>query len=265
MKTRGYYSILGVVAAILCVPVLGEVEVPRFDKPVLLDRPHPTLAGIEELYVLIVPPDAEPNKDGLVWNDLDEKVQLRLKEAGIKIRPVYIRGGKRVEAVGFKFPELRVHIDMLRLAGSRQYVFYIQTSLASKVSLPKKPRRYIKADVWKVEPIMEGVSAQHMPAKVTDVVLEQVEAFIGCYLVANPNDVPPADTNDVSAVPEEQTKPTAEPAAAKYNYAASKKSKVFHKADCRWAERILPENLVGYNSREEAIKAGKRPCKRCKP
>ncbi|MHC4482417.1 MAG: hypothetical protein ACYSW4_02590 [Planctomycetota bacterium] len=265
MKTKRYYFILAVAIGILCAPAWGELEVPRYDEPVLLGQPNPALAGISELYVIIEPPDAEPNKDGLVWEALDEKVKLRLKEAGIKTASVHRIGGKRTKPPGFPIPDLRVCVDMLKLADSQQYVFYIRTSLVSKVSLLKEPRRYIVADVWKIEPAMEAIPAQIMPAKVTEVVLEQVEAFIICYLVANPDGVQPADANSVSAALKEQAKPTVKPAAAKYKYVASKRSSVFHGLDCGWAERISPKNLVSYNSRDEAIRAAKRPCKRCKP
>ena len=48
-------------------------------------------------------------------------------------------------------------------------------------------------------------------------------------------------------------------------FVSSKNSKIFHKPDCSSAARISKENLVGYNSRADALAAGKRPCKICKP
>jgi beta-lactamase superfamily II metal-dependent hydrolase len=48
-------------------------------------------------------------------------------------------------------------------------------------------------------------------------------------------------------------------------YAASTSSEVFHKAGCGNAERISPGNLVCYQTREQAIAAGKRPAGCCKP
>jgi sugar phosphate isomerase/epimerase len=60
---------------------------------------------------------------------------------------------------------------------------------------------------------------------------------------------------------EKQTKPGTKSAVAEYKYVASRSSKVFHKSDCRWAKRIKPDNLVVYNSKNEAAKAGRRPCK----
>jgi hypothetical protein len=104
-----------------------------------------------------------------------------------------------------------------------------------------------------------------MPAAVTSAVLEQVEAFIHAYLAANPPNKRPSDVNDISIVPEEQVEPVVESTPAEYKYVASKNSKVFHKPDCIWAKRIKPENLVNYSSRDEAINAGKKPCKQCNP
>ncbi|MBA7708731.1 hypothetical protein ES703_117635 [subsurface metagenome] len=210
------------------------------------------------MLVIIEPPDAEPNKDGLVWKELEAKIINKLNEAGIKIMPGIAGNILNID-------ELRVYIDMLKLDDLQQYVFHVQTSLARAVYLKKQRHLLFKADVWKTEPTMQAVSVQSMPAAVTNVVLEQVEAFIYAYLAANPSSKRPSDANDISIVPKEQVKPVAKSTAAKYGYVASKNSKVFHKPDCSSARRIKPENLVGYNSRAEAIKAGKRPCKRCKP
>lgn len=39
----------------------------------------------------------------------------------------------------------------------------------------------------------------------------------------------------------------------------------FHKAGCKSAAKISEKNLVHYNSRDEAIQAGKKPCAECNP
>lgn len=65
-----------------------------------------------------------------------------------------------------------------------------------------------------------------------------------------------------------RTQVRAPPAATQtgeWKYVASKKSKIFHRPDCGYVKRILLKNLIGFNSREEAIGSGRRPCKRCKP
>ena len=282
MKTKKHYLILAVVTGILCVPTLGEIRLPLPEdrRPILIGKANPALAGIEKLYVVIVPPDTGPKKDGLVWKELDKLVRDKLKNAGItiaeddvdKINPDLAKVlKKRLNSVrNLKFrsvniPELRVDIEMLKLKGSQQYVFRIQIALSRLVYLAKDSSWSIKADVWKVEPPMQAISVQNMPAVVTDVVLEQVDAFIAAYCAANPPGTRPSATNDITVKPEKLTKPDAKRAVAEYKYMASKNSKVFHKPECRWVKRIKPANLVGYNSRNEAIEAGKRPCKMCKP
>ena len=73
-----------------------------------------------------------------------------------------------------------------------------------------------------------------------------------------------SETDSLTAT-EKQTQPGTKSAVAEYKFVASRSSRVFHTSDCRWAKRIKPENLVVYNSKDEAIKAGKRPCKVCNP
>ena len=46
---------------------------------------------------------------------------------------------------------------------------------------------------------------------------------------------------------------------SEWHYVASRNSKVFHRPDCGYVKRILPKNLIGFNSREEAIRSGRRP------
>ncbi|MBW1798511.1 MAG: hypothetical protein JRJ21_08955, partial [Deltaproteobacteria bacterium] len=39
----------------------------------------------------------------------------------------------------------------------------------------------------------------------------------------------------------------------------------FHRPDCRQAKRISPENITEFESRDEAVKSGRRPCGVCGP
>lgn len=48
-------------------------------------------------------------------------------------------------------------------------------------------------------------------------------------------------------------------------FVASKNSEVFHRANCKSAAKISAKNLVPYASRDEAIRAGKKPCHECNP
>lgn len=257
MKMRRYSFLLAAITAVLSVVVLAgtELSLPEGMEPVLIGQASPALGGIKELCVLIVPPDSEPNKDGLVWEELQAMVESKLADAGVKY----------IKPRSLPTPELRVCIDMLKLDDSERCVFRVQTSLARTVTLLSQRNLHLLVDVWETKSVMELISAENVPDRITDVVLEQVESFILAYLAANPTDKQPSDANEITVVPKERVEAVAEPAAAEYKYVASKKSKVFHKADCSSAKRIAPKNLIGYNSREEAVNDGKRPCKICKP
>ena len=51
----------------------------------------------------------------------------------------------------------------------------------------------------------------------------------------------------------------------KHCYGASKDSHVFHHIGCKMAAKIPDKNLVGFATREEAVRAGKCPCVLCEP
>jgi phosphatidylserine/phosphatidylglycerophosphate/cardiolipin synthase-like enzyme len=57
----------------------------------------------------------------------------------------------------------------------------------------------------------------------------------------------------------------ASPAKSAAQFVASRNSEVFHRPSCKSVEKISPKNLVRYASREEAIRAGKKPCDECRP
>jgi phosphatidylserine/phosphatidylglycerophosphate/cardiolipin synthase-like enzyme len=48
-------------------------------------------------------------------------------------------------------------------------------------------------------------------------------------------------------------------------FIASKNSQVFHRPNCESVSEILPKNIVRYAIREEATRAGRKPCAECNP
>ena len=258
MKAGAYFVVFQVCSALLCGGASAEVLVPHSEQPALIGTPNPMLGGIEHVHVVIEAPDAEPNKGGLMWRELEAKAEQKLSEAGLLPK-------RSTRAQPGAIPSLRIDVDMLELPESKQYVFRAQTCLAAKMQLRRDSPHFVQADIWKVPPAMQAVAIKEMPQTVTRVVLEQVDAFIHCHSVANPKENGPADANVAHAPPKAIPRTPHQPDAIKYKYICSRKSNVFHKSDCRWAQRIAPNNLVGYNSRDEALRAGKRPCKRCKP
>lgn len=48
-------------------------------------------------------------------------------------------------------------------------------------------------------------------------------------------------------------------------FVASKNKGAFHLSTCKWVQKIAPNNVVYYETRDAAIAAGHKPCKVCKP
>ena len=266
--------ILAAVIGILCIsaPAGIELSLPTDepDKPFLIGRAYPELAGLEKLYAIIVTPYSEPNEGGLIWRELNPKVKHKLEEAGVNVAFVTdVPDMAGSPSISRELPALRVYVNLLKLKDSQQYVFCIQTSLARAVHLARDSSSFIKADVWKTQRVMQAASVQDMPVVVSSLILKQVETFAAAWREVNPPDKRTSDANDIGIAlltnPAEQTKTNAESILAEHKYVASKNSKVFHKSDCRWAKNISPSNLISYRNREEAIKDGKKPCSTCKP
>ena len=57
----------------------------------------------------------------------------------------------------------------------------------------------------------------------------------------------------------------AAPAANPCAYIGNRNSKIFHYAGCSSANRMSAKNRVCFATREDAIRAGHRPCQRCNP
>jgi hypothetical protein len=253
MKTKRYFSASVVFAVILCVPVLGNIQMLKSGERQQIKRPWGVLTKLDTIDIIdmtVLCPD--PNKDTEFWNELYDKAIARFPER-IRMQPTFRSYHDNI---------YKIRIEILGFEGSPNYVARVQSSLTSHVSIKNG---WALADVWSTAPAMKVVQIQNLHEAVSAMVLEQAKEFISDYQKANPPNKQPSDANDISIAAEEQVKPAAKSIPAEYKYVASKNSKVFHKPDCIWVKRIKPENLVNYSSREEAINAGKKPCKQCNP
>jgi len=263
MKIKTYYLILAIAAVSFCsaVPCRAE-QSPSGEKPVLINQPHPAFAGIDKLNVVVLRYGANQDIDAPVFKQLETNVKEKLRQAGIKLDT------PTAENI-LSIPELRIYLSTLSIEDLQQHVFQIRTALARAVCLKEERNPIFKADIWQAAPVMLTIPAENMPEKITDVVLEQVEGFINIFKATNPTGTKSSDPGiketASSKIPDKQHQTDANSAISEHKYVASKSSDVFHKPDCRWAKNISEENLVTYKSRDEAIKAGKRPCKTCNP
>jgi hypothetical protein len=62
-----------------------------------------------------------------------------------------------------------------------------------------------------------------------------------------------------------ETKTEAPAASGNCRYVASAGSTKYHEPDCRFAQRIKPENKICFGSKAEAEAQGYEPCGTCKP
>jgi hypothetical protein len=288
LKSRYFISII-TIGLFAYMAVLGQIQSPRPENwDFLATHDNRALININKIYLSIrpmpfIPLHADPNEYGLIPEQLRARIENELRQADIRVEAEKAIAGeqskvliKRLENQNIemrnlvfksaKIPELRVFIEILKLNDSQQHIFFVQTSLSRAVNLAEpKWISAFKTDVWKTDPVIKLVTLQNIPVEITEVALEQVEAFIEAYRQVNPSSNQPLDADDFQTSHQKQVGSANKSAVVEYKYIASRKSEVFHRPDCRWAERISPENLVVYASRDEAIKDGKRPCKSCKP
>lgn len=261
MKASTYCIILMVAAGFLPVLVKGQTESPSSGgKPLLPDKPHPALIGIDSLRPRILRGGNDRNADGLDWAQLYSQVAQKLDNAGVKLNA-------DIKESTPDCPELRIYIELLKLEDSPKRVFRVQTSLARTVCLTERQNPVFKAELWQTSPTMRAVPADELHVMVTSAVIEQVEAFILASGASNPRNGGLSDgrTKQADSVISAENSPGADTGPAPKEYVASKSGNVFHRPECRWAQNISAENLIRYSSKEEASKDGKRPCKSCNP
>jgi len=263
MKIKTYYLILAIASGLFCAASPGQAEQsPSGEMPLSISQPHPAFAGIDELHVTVLRYGARQDKYLPVFKQLEATVREKLQQAGIELDT------PTADNI-LSIPELRIYISTLSPENSQQRVFHIRTALARAVCLKDKQNPVFKADIWQASPAMQAVTAENMPSKITDIVLEQVEGFINIYKATKPTGTKTSDSviNETasSIITEKQDETDVNSAISEHKYVASKSSNVFHKPECRWAKNISSENIVTYTSKDEAIKAGKRPCKTCNP
>lgn len=107
------------------------------------------------------------------------------------------------------------------------------------------------------------------------VILAVVGALAGGVFNSNETDDISKDSssNAVSPVNENKTTNSQSQSGSSDNsspatgteYWASAKTDKFHLSSCEWAQKISDNNKIVYNSREDAISDGKKPCSVCNP
>jgi hypothetical protein len=209
------------------------------------------------------------------WSPLEKLIRTRLEASGIHIfhQPLDAKARAMREIIGRRvnvdpntlrlrpaaIPVLRAAVDVVSLGQDGLVALYAHTSFARLVCLDGRRAPSFKATVWSADPVAKSVQSSRWQDEVQKVVLEQVDSFIAAQKAAASHDGEARKALSTPALP----RTTA--SASQYPFVASKSGSVFHRPDCRWAQNISDDKRLGYNTREEAEQAGKRPCKSCKP
>jgi hypothetical protein len=227
-------------------------------EPDLLIARNEALADVNQLCAVLVLDGAEQTKSIVDYESLQTQVVEKLRTAGIA----------HVDCKTGLTPRLCIHIEAVVLSDCGRCVYRVQTALSRIVTFTDHRQLQVQADVWRLKPTMKAIADTEVADAVPAAVITQVEAFAGAYQAARrlqARAAAPQEPPAASSVAQRDRQKASGQDAGPAPFVASKNSSVFHRADCRMARNISEKNLVTYESREEAIQDGKRPCKSCSP
>jgi len=135
-----------------------------------------SLKGLKGVYVLVEPLEAEVERDGLNQTSIQTDVELRLRQAGIKV----LTEGERLAAPGSPFLYVLVNAK----SGS-PYAFSIDVEFCQGVRLDRDPSmQIIGATTWSVRAV--GTAGRENLRNIRDFIKDYVDQFINAYLSVNP-------------------------------------------------------------------------------
>jgi len=256
MAAHAYFT---AAAILLGASLGGPRDLSSSADTTLLIATDRALAGVEQFGITLVTQDAAQGDKLIDLSKLRAQIAVRLDEARIK----YSDGEAGTS------PRLVVQIEGMPVPECKQYVCRVQTSVSRVVTLSGLRDLQMEAEVWRLRPVMKVAAASDAGKAITETVLTQVEMFIGVYQATRKlqDRSRPVEPNGPEVEGPAQSKPSPQnlQAVSQFPFVASRAGLVFHRPDCRWAQNISGDNLLGYKNREEALQSGKRPCKSCKP
>ncbi|MFH1613491.1 MAG: Ada metal-binding domain-containing protein [Planctomycetota bacterium] len=251
-------------------------------------------------FTILTPSYAEPNKIPMPSPVPIPKTQLILvtaeftdnqlaKEAGLDTESLRKTLKEKLTAPQNRFlaarqpvniPQQHYRLDAKIALGKttnpEKYFYHVTLNLLALAPSESTPRqnRYVIIE-QKIQKNIADADRISLQDAVTKVIAELADQLAPCLSAPAESATPADNVTPIPAkaepVPEQQSRNVTEPKQSPHespkelSFVASKNSKVFHRSDCLSAKNILPDNLVHYKTRTEAINAGKKPCKRCNP
>jgi len=247
----------GILTAALAMLVLTGVSASSF---AALNPEQASLRGVGSMTVHASCCESA-TETGINEEDIRTNIQRQLENAGIKVRPPRMWGTLPGRC------RLRVAVKVYRPAHQETFVYNLKVDFLQTVTLERNPQTRIDVITWELMWFAHG-SKSGLAQAIGQNLEVLTASFIKDYRQANPKDKDTPEARNTDNAPTDtkrRTKPKSGSSTGRYEFIGSKSSDVFHESDCRWASSISAENLVSYKARQEAVKAGKRPCKRCSP
>ncbi len=245
--------------------------------PKMAGLPNPALVGLQSLRVTALYYNSRLGVDNFLWADITARAERRMAESDPRLAILIQRG---YEYRYMDIPTLIITVDKFILSPTRPPIIYVQTALEASITSQRTPNTVLRTMVWSLIETIQAESVQAEFAAASSLVYKQIDRFVYDFVQANAAVTFTPEPNDVNIVPQKTVpapaaKPPKKPkeitpkekpvTPVNLSFLSSTSSTVFHKSDCSFAKNIAPKNLVTYASRDEAIAAGKRPCKKCNP
>lgn len=225
---------------------------------------NPALFGLSAMRVVILP-NSVMFPGTVESTDMVRRIEKRLIETDGRLQNVLQQG---YAARYLNVPVLRININRIVISQNELPIYLISTVFSVEIFSAGNVVSTMQIDAWSRTETIRPSNVNSEYDAVLSVLLKHAELFAKDAGRANPVSGANVSSGNEALVTSEPVKEVvaeeAEPVKP-IEYVGSKNSKVFHKSDCPWVQRILPANLIRYASREEAIAAEKKPCKKCKP
>jgi len=187
MKTKKYL-ILTLVALVSCGIFWGTVIVWANGDPEILEEykqvKRSTLRGLQGVELFVMGPTAEIEKYGLTESQIRTDVELKLRQAGVKV----LSSKERYKTPGA--PLLTVFALVRKWPESEVFSVDVRAGLTQSVVLVRDRSILCNATTWETFPVGGVIAAKDLQS-VRRVVKDHVDEFINDYLAANPKEQPP--------------------------------------------------------------------------
>jgi hypothetical protein len=231
---------------------------------------NPALIALKAIKIVILYQETPVTPDNPLLAGLNARAERKLIESDPRLAS-FLQTGYNAGLPNT--PVLKFNIYKINLSLDSPPVFCVQTTLSADVPVELNPGIFLNINLWAKADTIQAPNSAGEVAAVNFLIFKHIDAFVSDFSIANAPPLKPAEPNSVTPKtppknePKAQDKilPPTENTAAQAGYVASKSSIIFHKLDCTFVKSILPANRVYYKTRDEAVTAGKKPCKKCQP